>query len=56
MLSTIFGFVGTIVFYFLESKGHLAAIEPGWLVSTGVGYIVFGFLCGVVGFLIGKKT
>lgn len=55
MLSTIFGFVGTIVFYFLESKGHLAAIEPGWLASTGVGYIVFGFVCGLIGFLISKK-
>jgi len=53
--ATILGFVGTIVFYFLETKGHLKTIEPNWLISTGVGYIVFGFLCGLIGFLIGRK-
>lgn len=53
--STILGFIGTIVFYFLESKGLLRAIEPEWLISTGVGYIVFGFLCGLAGFVAGRK-
>ena len=55
MFATIIGFIGTIVFYFLEAKGHLQVIEPIWLSSTGVGYIVFGFLCGLIGFFIGKK-
>lgn len=54
-LSTILGFAGTIIFYFLEAKGHLKFIEPVWLASTGVGYIVFGFLSGAAGFVIGKK-
>jgi Na+/proline symporter len=53
--ATVFGFIGTIVFYFLEARGHLKVIEPDWLSSTGVGYIVFGFLCGLIGFLIGKR-
>lgn len=53
--ATIAGFFGTIIFYFLESKGFLKAAEPVWLVSTGVGYIVFGFLCGLAGFIAGIK-
>jgi solute:Na+ symporter, SSS family len=56
MLATTFGFVATIVFYFMEARGNLKIIEPGWLSSTGVGYIVLGFLCGLIGFLIGKKN
>ncbi|MGA8263193.1 MAG: hypothetical protein WB779_01995, partial [Ignavibacteriaceae bacterium] len=55
MFATILGFIGTIVFYFLEARGHLKTIEPNWLISTGVGYIVFGFLCGLIGFLIVSK-
>ena len=54
-LATVLGFVGTIVFYFFEAKGHLKIIEPDWLSTTGVGYIVFGFLCGLIGFLIGGR-
>ena len=54
-LSTILGFIGTIIFYFLESRGFLNTFEPDWLISTGVGYIVFGFLCGVMGLLIGRS-
>jgi len=53
--ATILGFIGTIIFYFLEVKGHLKVIEPDWMSSTGVGYIVLGFLCGLIGFLTGKK-
>lgn len=55
-LSTIFGFAATIIFYFLEAKGHLKFIEPDWLASTGVGYIVFGFLCGLIGFSVKRKN
>lgn len=54
--ATILGFIGTIVFYYLEAKGHLKVIEPDWLATTGVGYIVFGFLCGLLGFFIGKRS
>ena len=54
-LSIALGFVGTIVFYFLESKGMLAQVEPQWLAGTGLGYIFFGFLSGATGFLAGKR-
>ncbi len=54
VLSAIFGFSGTLVFYFLESRGALTALEPAWFAETQVGYILFGFMCSVVGFFIGK--
>ncbi len=54
-VSIVMGFLGTLFFYFLESRGHLAAIEPQWLAETQVGYILLGFLCGAAGFLIGKE-
>jgi Na+/proline symporter len=58
IFSSVCGFIGTIIFYFLESRGLLNTFEPDWLISTGVGYIVFGFLCSIIGFLIGwnKKS
>ncbi|MEL6824575.1 MAG: hypothetical protein AAFP70_22680, partial [Calditrichota bacterium] len=55
-LSVIFGFVGTLLFYSLESRGYLSGIEPQWLEDTQVGYILLGFLCSLLGFLMGQKA
>jgi Na+/proline symporter len=52
--STVFGFAGTLIFYFLESRGYLSALEPAWIAETGIGYILLGFLCGFTGYWLGK--
>ncbi|NOX38852.1 MAG: sodium:solute symporter family protein [Calditrichaeota bacterium] len=51
----LFGFAGTLIFYFLESRGHLSVIEPQWLSQTGLGYIIWGFLASILGFLMGSR-
>ncbi len=48
------GFVGTLFFYFLESRGYSAAIEPAAVAETGLGYILWGFGLSVLGFFLGK--
>jgi len=53
--AAIAGFIGTLVFYFLESRGWLAALEPAWLAETGLGYILWGFAASVVGFAVGRR-
>lgn len=53
-LAALFGFTGTLVFYFLETRGHLASLEPAWFAETQIGYILLGFLCGFIGYGIGK--
>ena len=55
ILAAALGFFGTLIFYFLESRGFLAGIEPQWLADTQVGYILLGFLCSTVGFLAGHR-
>ncbi|MGH1363193.1 MAG: sodium:solute symporter family protein [Calditrichia bacterium] len=55
-LSVIFGFLGTLIFYFLESRGQLTGISPQWLADTQVGYILYGFLCSLLGFFLGRKS
>jgi len=54
-LSVVFGFIGTLLFYYLESRGYLTGIEPQWLADTQVGYILLGFLSSLLGFLLGWK-
>lgn len=49
--SALCGFVATLIFYFLESRGHLSAVEPAWLSQTGLGYILWGFFSSVLGFV-----
>lgn len=49
------GFVGTLLFYFLESRGHLAALEPDWLAATGLGYILWGFAASLIAFVSAKR-
>ena len=51
----LFGFMGTLIFYFLESRGYLATIEPQWLSRTGLGYIIWGFLASILGFVLGSR-
>jgi len=53
-LSIILGFWGTIVFYFLESRGVLHGIEPAFVAQTGLGYILWGFVLAAAGFGLGK--
>jgi SSS family solute:Na+ symporter len=45
------GFAGTLLFYFLESRGKLAAFEPEWLSTTGLGYILWGFAASLLAFI-----
>ena len=54
ILSIVFGFIGTLIFYFLESRGLLSGIEPEFIASTQLGYILYGFILSVLGFVIGK--
>lgn len=49
------GFLGTILFYFLEKYGVLTGVEPRWMAQTGLGYIFWGFLLSAVGFISGKS-
>jgi len=53
-LSIISGLISTLFFYFLESRGLLIAIEPAFIAETGLGYIIYGFLFSLAGFLGGK--
>jgi Na+/proline symporter len=52
-LAIIFGFVGTILFYFMEIFGYLKNIEPAGIAETGLGYIILGFIASVLGFILG---
>jgi hypothetical protein len=48
--SSVCGFCGTILFYFLESKGVLNTIEPQWLLDSGLGYILWGMVFAIIGY------
>ncbi len=52
--AAVAGFISTFVFYFLEKKGMLAAVEPDWLAATGLGYIVFGLAASCLAYGIAK--
>jgi hypothetical protein len=52
--SSVFGLTGTIIFYFLESRGLLIFIEPDWLIKSSVGFILWGFVSAAVGYIFGK--
>jgi len=51
-VSIFLGFTGTILFYFLESRGLLTAIEPPGVAETGLGYILWGFVLALAGFIL----
>ena len=52
-LSAVAGFTATLVFYYLESHGFLAALRPASIGSDPIIYIVFGFLASAIGFWAG---
>ena len=47
------GLVGIVATYFLEVYGPLAAWEPHWLAATGLGFILWGILAAVIGYVAG---
>lgn len=53
-LAIILGLVSTLIFYFLESDGILTMFEPEGIAETGLGYIIWGFLFSLFGFILGK--
>jgi len=53
VFSSVAGFAGTVVAYFLESRGALAALEPAWLAATGVGFILWGAAAALAGAAVG---
>lgn len=53
--SSIFGFFGTILFYFLETRGMLNSIEPDWLLGSNLGYILWGMAAAVLGYFFGSR-
>ncbi len=53
-LSSMAGLAGTVVFYFLESRGPLATLEPAWLAETGLGYILWGIVAAGCGYAVGR--
>jgi SSS family solute:Na+ symporter len=55
LYSSISGFAATVLFYFLESRGLLNFIEPRWLVESGLGYILWGIIFALLGYLLGAK-
>ena len=54
-LAILAGFLGTLIGYFLESRGFLADIEPQWLAETQLGYILFGLFCSIAAFWLGGR-
>ena len=53
ILSAIFGGTGTIVAYFLQSTGMLQSIQPNFLNSTDLSYMLWGIFSAIVGYIIG---
>ena len=51
----LFGFVGTLIAYALESRGLLAGLQPLWLAETQVGYILYGLLLSLIGYGAGRR-
>jgi SSS family solute:Na+ symporter len=53
LFSSRFGFIGTIIAYFLQDKGVLILIEPQWLSGSGLSFIVWGILAAAAGYATG---
>jgi Na+/proline symporter len=53
--AAIAGFLSTFAFYFLEKSSLLAHVEPLWLESTGLGYILFGLAASFLAYLIAGR-
>lgn len=50
------GLAGTVLFYFLESRGALAAVEPSGLAESGLGYILWGLAAAALGYAAGAAA
>ncbi len=53
-LAIILGLLSTLIFYFMESRGMLGAIQPQAISETGLGYILWGLLFSAAGFIGGR--
>ncbi len=51
--SSVAGFVGTVLFYFLEKAKYFMSIEPQILLDSGVGFIFFGIISAITGYGFG---
>jgi SSS family solute:Na+ symporter len=54
--SSVAGFGVTVAAYFLEASGSLAAVEPGWLADSGIGYILWGLAGAAAAGLFGQAA
>ncbi len=52
--SSVSGFTGTVVFYFLEKMPFFRSIEPEFLLNSGVGFIFFGIALAITGYFLGS--
>ncbi len=52
--SSRLGFAGTALAYALEANGLLDPIEPAWLSESGLGFILWGILAAIIGYLLGS--
>ena len=52
--SARFGFIGTIIFYFFETRGSLNILEPEWLLNSQLGFIFWGILSAILGYFVGS--
>jgi Na+/proline symporter len=50
------GLTTTVVAYFLEAGGYLAAWEPPWLAASGLGYILWGIGAAVIAALLARAS
>lgn len=53
-MSSIFGFAGTVLFYFLEKSNVFTSFEPGFLKNSQVGFILYGVASAIIGYGAGN--
>lgn len=53
--ASVSGIVFTLLFFFLERSDLFQSIYPQWLVETQLGYLIWGLLGSVGGYLVGKR-
>lgn len=52
--SSVAGFSGTTIFYFLEKFEFFRSVEPGFLSESGVGFILYGIAAAIIGYFAGS--
>ena len=53
--SSIAGFAGVVLAYFLETYGGLGRWEPLWLAESGLGFIIWGIMAALAGYWAGSR-